>query len=271
MNYRSLADLNHIIRSMPIPRVDAVAGIPRSGMLAASLIALHHHLPLADLNSLVMHRVFTGGPRGPAYPKLKTALVVDDSVLSGRALKRAKTALLHSTLQIYYAGIFVEPAVVEHVDFYGELLPRPRLFEWNILHHAILSQSCVDIDGVLCTDPTTAQNDDGPRYREFLQTAEPKYLPSVPLGWVVTSRLEKYRGLTADWLQQYGVQYKQLIMLDAPNAAARRGQHARHKAAAYKQTGAKLFLESSATQAKQIAALTGKSVFCLESWSMYAA
>jgi uncharacterized HAD superfamily protein len=95
---------------------------------------------------------------------------------------------------------------------------------------------------------------------------------SVPIGWLVTNRLEKYRTLTEAWLKAAGVNYKELIMLDLPDKAARlaqRASYAQHKAAAYKKTGARLFLESSRRQAQAIARLTAKSVFCIEDWRMY--
>jgi len=66
------------------------------------------------------------------------------------------------------------------------------------------------------------------------------------------------------------VQYGKLIMLDVPNAAARRGLHAKHKAAAYAGTKSKLFIESSRAQALRITEVTRKPVFCIETWKMYA-
>ena len=56
MNYRSVNDLNHCIVANlhRLPRdIDLVVGIPRSGVLAASLIALHLNLPLVDLDGFI--------------------------------------------------------------------------------------------------------------------------------------------------------------------------------------------------------------------------
>lgn len=72
----------------------------------------------------------------------------------------------------------------------------PRVFEWNVLHHPVLNDACVDIDGVLCRDPTPAENDDGRKYREFLSTVEPTIVPGQRIGHLVTSRLEQYRPKT---------------------------------------------------------------------------
>jgi orotate phosphoribosyltransferase len=138
------------------------------------------------------------------------------------------------------------------------------------MHCWILEHSCVDIDGVLCRDPTEEENDDGPMYEDFLVNAEPLLIPSAPVGWLVTCRLEKYRDLTEQWLANHGVIYRELIMMDLPSKAARiaAGSHARFKAEVYANTNAKLFIESSAWQAYEIANRTGKPVFCLETRRM---
>lgn len=51
----------------------------------------------------------------------------------------------------------------------------------------------MDIDGVLCADPTPEENDDGEKYRHFLLNTPPLFIPKVTIGTLVTSRLEKYR------------------------------------------------------------------------------
>jgi orotate phosphoribosyltransferase len=124
----------------------------------------------------------------------------------------------------------------------------------------------MDIDGVLCRDPTPRENDDGPEYRQFLTSTERRYLPTVPVRWLVTARLEKYRALTEEWLSANGVEYGDLIMMDYPDMAARRAAnaYASFKAEAYARTGALLFVESSPNVAVEVARLSGKSVFCLE-------
>lgn len=56
MNYRSLNDLSRLSTECAgkIPNdVDLVVGIPRSGMLVASIIALKQNLPLTDLYSFL--------------------------------------------------------------------------------------------------------------------------------------------------------------------------------------------------------------------------
>lgn len=257
---------------MKAPEADVVVGIPRSGMLAASMLALRHHLRLAEILAFAEERrVMSHGPRLSREKRIDRALVVDDSVLSGQTMRWARRKLAGVGCECIFGAMYVEPSREALVDFHGELLPRPRIFEWNILHHGILGQSCVDIDGVLCVDPTERQNDDGVLYERFLREAEPRYIPAKEIGWLVTSRLEKCRRQTAQWLSAHGVRYRSLVMLDLASKKERleKHAHAAHKAAVYRRTGARLFIESSDRQARTIAVETGRPVFCTDTWRLY--
>ena len=128
------------------------------------------------------------------------------------------------------------------------------------------------MDGVLCVDPDPEENDDGPKYLNFIKTAAPLYIPSYKIRAIVTSRLVKYRAATEAWLRENGGQYAALVMLDLPTAEERRSQncHATFKADAYKKrTETTLFVESEERQAKEIAFLTGKKVLCLATDELY--
>ncbi|MHC4108708.1 MAG: phosphoribosyltransferase family protein [Planctomycetota bacterium] len=277
MNFRSIQDLNEaIIRGLHrIPGdIDLVVGIPRSGMLAANIIALHLNLPLTDLDGFAQGRVMQSGQRGRARDGGGGghALVVDDSVLSGATMRAARLRIDRAGPrgQATTAAVYVAPEARAEVDLCFEDIVGPRVFEWNLMHGGMIGLSCVDIDGVLCVDPTERQNDDGPRYRRFLEQAPPRLVPSVPVGWLVTCRLEKYRDLTEQWLGRHGVQYGELIMMDLPSKAARlaSGSHGRFKADAYRRNEALLFVESSERQAVEIARLSGRPVLSLESRRM---
>jgi uncharacterized HAD superfamily protein len=146
------------------------------------------------------------------------------------------------------------------------------MFEWNLMHHPRLAEACLDIDGVLCVDPTMEQNDDGPRYLDFVSRAAPLVLPTIKVKHIVTSRLEKYRPQTEAWLRQHGVQYEQLHMLDLPTAEERRrlNMHFKFKARVYAgDPAATLFIESERGQAIEIARVANKAVFCTEDSQMY--
>ncbi len=276
MNFRSIADLNGAVLSMlpKIPRdVDLVAGIPRSGLLVGSMVALQLNRPLTDLAGLIERRLLQSGARRAEdrvvdpFADAKHVLVVDDSVRSGSALREAQETIAAADLpwKFTYAVAYVTPESRELPDIFAEEVPLPRMFGWNVMHHAWLGKSCVDIDGVLCRDPLPEENDDGPRYEEFLRTAEPLFLPTVPVGWLATARLEKYRALTEDWLARHGVEYEHLAMLDLPDAATRRatGAHVPHKVEAYLESRSMLFIESDPHQATAIAESSGRPVLCM--------
>jgi orotate phosphoribosyltransferase len=281
MRYRSIAELNGDIVEWlhRLPRdLELIVGVPRSGLLAASILALHLNLPLTDVEGLIEGRVLQPGPRytgtvADLLGEQRRVLVVDDSILFGRQLESVKERINAASLPhtIRYAALYPAPGSEQQVDFFFETIATPRCFEWNLMHHPwVLSKTCMDIDGVLCRDPSSEENDDGPEYRQFLQRAERHYLPTAPIRWLVTARLEKYRSLTEEWLAANGVEYSELIMMGYPDMAARRAAnaYASFKAEIYRRTGAILFVESSPALAAEIARLSGKSVFCLETRRM---
>jgi orotate phosphoribosyltransferase len=281
VNYRSIETLNqNIIEWIPkLPRdIDLIVGIPRSGLLAANLLALHLNLPFTDIEGFVNSRVMSAGVRcthanrEDFLRKSKRVLIIDDSLFTGTQMQRVKKTIQEANLQhsIYYAAVYVAPSKQNMIDLYYEVVPMPRIFEWNFMHHGDMANWCVDIDGVLCRDPTDEENDDGEKYMHFLKTVQPLIIPTVPVGWLVTCRLEKYRDITLDWLDRRGIKYKDLFMMNLPTKDIRiaAGNHASFKASIYKRKPATLFIESSLIQAMEIAKLSGKYVLCTETRDM---
>lgn len=277
MNYRSIADLNDIIlkRISILPRdFDLIVGIPRSGMLPANLIALYLSKPYTDIHSFVNGHIYKAGERSQFInvESYKKILVVDDSIASGSAIVKAKELIkdVSADFDISMCAIYIVPGKEKLVDYYFESVPLPRYFQWNIFHHSTLDKACFDIDGVLCVDPTKEQNDDGPKYRDFILNAAPLYIPGSKIGTLVTSRLEKYRPETEEWLKKNQVKYDKLVMLDLPDMKARQraNSHAAHKANTYKEIVYNLMVESSLSQAIEINSITGKPVFCTENFKM---
>ena len=278
MNYKTIADLSEATHRFARDHsidVDLVVGIPRSGLLAANLLCLYLDVPMTDVDGLCEGRLLGTGNRytdDESLRDLSSVLVMDDSVRTGRQMTETRSRLdeLDLPFDISYGAIYVSREGHKYVDYWGEMVPKPRVFEWNITHHPILQHSCVDIDGVLCRDPTPEENDDGERYLEFLADVEPHIIPNQQIGHLVTSRLEKYRPETERWLDEHGVQYDTLVMMDLPTKEARQeqGDHVQHKAAVYNTTDASLFIESSQRQASGIARRTGRPVFCYETREM---
>ena len=279
INFRSIADLDaDILAGIPrLPdRIDLVVGIPRSGMLAASILALHLNCALTDVDGFTNGRIFSRGHSRMALSNgiissvedAASILVLDDSVYSGKEMEKVRLQLADLGIgrKIFFAAVYVSRQTKAKVDFYFKEMSNPRIFEWNMMHHAALEEACIDMDGVLCRDPTEAENDDGPKYQEFLAHAEPFLLPTVPVGYIVTCRLEKYRPETEVWLADHNVKYKKLIMMDFPTKKARieSGSHAAFKALACRRFDAKLFIESDEAQAMEIANGAMVDVFCVK-------
>lgn len=264
MNFVSYAQLARDIADwvQDLPRFDAVIGIERSGIIPATMLALHWNVPLFTLNQAVMGDcVPRGGGRLDKSKPIRKVLVVDDSSNGGAAMRRAKIALSATNPfpSISYAAVYVSDG--NHVDHYCKVIPQPRAFQWNLLHHDVTPCACFDMDGVICEDVPTEENDDGEKYTRFIRDARPLNIPTVKAGAIVTGRLEKYRALTEEWLAIHKVSYGHLEMMPFDRPEDRRTYGiARRKAEIYRSADYHLFVENAEGQAKEIKAATGKPV-----------
>ncbi|HEY9221331.1 MAG TPA: phosphoribosyltransferase family protein [Lutibacter sp.] len=277
MEYKNISDLNNIIikKLYLVPSdIDLVVGIPRSGIIPAVLIALYKNLPYCDFYSFIRGNLNEGGERTKDFDltNIKNVLIVDDTVCSGNSLIKAKEELskTQNNYKFTFSTIYIKPGNEYLVDIFFEKVEMPRVFQWNIFHHHILQNSCVDIDGVLCIDPTEAENDDGEKYIEFIINVKPLYIPTTEINTIVSCRLEKYRELTEYWLKENGVKYKKLILLDLPDKEARIkwNKYGEFKAKIFSENNYSLFIESSLKQAKIISEGTNKAVYCIENFEM---
>lgn len=276
MHVRTVNDLNrciaHNLGKIPPDTGHVLARSP-GGLLAASLIAGHLRRPVTLLGPMVdevsgstsaNHRA---GYRGDG----RRVLLVDDvrsahdrSSPVGRHFDDREVTRLAVYAESRGPGGPGGPRGRGQgsEDLVLEVVPSPTVFEWSLFDTPLLDRMCLDIDGVLCVDPTKEENDDGERYLRFLETGTPMFIPSQPVMALVTNRLEKYRGPTESWLARHGIRYGSLIMMDLPDAATRTrsGAQAAHKADAYLASGAALFVESDPRLARQVAQLAGRRV-----------
>lgn len=250
--------------------VDAIVGIPRSGMLAASALALALGLPLSDVRSFCARRTWGFGDRDTAECTARRILLVDDSCGTGKAMQRslARLACARPGVTVLTCAAYATPRAARSLTLALEVLPKPRLFEWNWWRHGLLDQCCVDIDGVLCRDPTRDELRDPDAYLRFLEHAPAIVSPTQPIGALVTGRREAYRSVTEAWMARRGITYRALKMLDRPCPRTAAG-HAEHKAAFYASFPASLFIESDPQQAELIARLTGKDTLCITTRTLH--
>ena len=274
LNYKTYHNMMMDIKANvhKIPKdIDCVVGIPRSGLIPAYMVGLLLNKNVCSLDEFIAgtnnKNIIT--ERVKLTSKVRKILVIDDSINTGRAQsiarQRIKTIDLDKRYQILYGAVYYVPGAQDKVDIAFTELASPRMFQWNYLNHSFLNNSCFDIDGLLCEDPTFEQNDDGEKYINFLLNAKPLYIPNHKIFALVTSRLEKYRPQTELWLKKNNVEYGHLIMLNLPSAEERRRMnvHAKFKAAVYTQLqNTVLFYESEQRQSIEIAELTCKAVFC---------
>lgn len=277
VHVRTIADMNAAVVSNlhRIPSdVDLVVGIPRSGLLAATMVALHLNLPLTDLDGFLEGRIFTTGKRPlrkSASPSLDdrplSVLVVDDVVSVGTEMDRVRHRMERDSSQhsYCYLAVFGFPGRPGRADLILEEVPRPMVFEWSFLHSTALDRVCLDIDGIICVDPTSEEDDGGDGYRRFLAEARPLFLPTATARALVTSRPESARAATMAWLERHGVTYRELHMMPdlAPGVKRRQADVASFKASVYGETDAVLFVESNPGLADMIAQQAGKPVLAL--------
>lgn len=277
LNFITTSMLNNTIYKniSKIPKdVDLIVGIPRSGLLVANLMALYLNVKLTDIEGLKNDKIFSKGNTSKCNNEIqeinecRKILVVDDSIFNGDAINRAKEELEDFPYKekLVFMAVYTTEQGKDKVDLYFEICNPPRMFEWNLMRHNLLEKCCFDIDGVLCVDPTYEQNSDEKKYDEFLRTAIPLFIPNKKIGHLVTSRLEKNRELTEQWMREHKIQYDNLKMMPYKNREERMkaNNHAEHKAEYYKNTDALLFVESSHVQAVKIAEIAKKPVFCIE-------
>lgn len=280
--FKNLKDLNNAVKKLLIKipyNIDLVVGIPRSGLLVASLISLYRNIPLTDIDGLINMRLIKTGKRlnydsKSLFSRKLNILIVDDSISSGKQINKVKEQIqcfaIQSNYNIKYAVLYAISENANMVDYYYEITSPIRIFEWNVLNHTILKTSCIDIDGVLCRDPDDIENDDGEKYLKFIKEVNPNFVPKEELGYLITCRLEKYRMSTEEWLEKWSFKYKKLIMMDYKTKIERQkeNKYAFYKATKYLETNAQLFIESNEEQAKKIAKISRKQVLCFETMEM---
>lgn len=275
LSYRSYADMSRIISENVgmLPNVDYVVGIPKSGIVPATMIATIKNVTCLDIDSFLFMQSRRKGRRlhtDGSLPELQKVLIVDDSVNTGAEFRRVQRRLgaLETEFDVTFCAIFGLPDRTKNAPKHVvlERVPQPRIFQWNYRNHIIAESACFDMDGVLCQDPTAQENDDGPLYLDFVLNARPLFIPQKRISAIVTSRLEKYRAPTVEWLEANGVQYKDLIMLDLPSAEERRRlkAHAPFKSSVYSTRDDILFVESNHKQACDIAVSTDKCTIATE-------
>ncbi len=263
---RLAADVRRLVSQLPHD-LAGVAGIPRSGMLPATQIAMALHVPLWELSQRHGLRAIGNGRRLEGQDlRAGPLLIVDDSVCSGAALEMARNVLRsgHPEVNPLFAAIYPVPHAIPSLDFHAYPLNTPHLFEWNLFNCLQAKAIAMDFDGIFCADWPGGDEEDG-AYQTFLETAAPFFLPRyTPVPLIVTARLEKHRSATESWLKRHRVGFQKLVMGPWKSAQERsRLYHAgEYKGREYAQSNCRLFIESNEHQARLIFEAAQKPVLC---------
>lgn len=259
--FKSYADLARDVDTWckHMPPISGVYGMPRSGLLLASMIALNLNIPLVGIKPYLTREVVVQPSAS------RPILVVDDSCCTGDSFHKMKE-MEQPDMPLMYGCYLCNPQFSNLWDMvFLETGNCNQLMEWSTLHIPFNKYTLSDLDGVLCEDwcgPETIGADQE-TYKDHLLHAKCLRRPTYPLLGIVTARLEKYRAETQVWLASEGIKYEKLYM--APFATAEEREKgdgfAGHKARVYGSLpDAHLFVESDPHQSEAITFRTGKPV-----------
>lgn len=257
---RLAADSIRLAGMLP-PDVTAVAGIPRSGMIPAAIIAAHLHLPLYQLTEGgELARLGTGGrARHLDGEEAGRLAVIDDTVYAGGAMRRARRG---PRGKVTFAAVYVRAGFAGLVDHHVATLGDMHLLEWNVCNSgpfvggamspAYADGIALDLDGVIVHDSESG----GPVGSPYLV---PRKL-RCPL--VVTGRTEADRAVTEAQLRTLGVAWDRLVMFPGERTPDDPLEIAAHKARHYAASACGLYVESCPVQAEEIFRLARRPVAC---------
>jgi adenine/guanine phosphoribosyltransferase-like PRPP-binding protein len=256
--YRDVLDFAHTL-----PPVKAVHGIPKSGMVPATMIANELMVPLT-IGKGLRHGVTTD----ISSDTEGAILLVDDSVLTGTTMQAHRLAL--GDADVIRCCMYCAPDAQDEVDLCHSVVEVPRIFEWNLFNSWATTGGMFDMDGVFCKDPLVF-DDDGPEYEQEISTAIPLHLPKTKVYSIVTNRIERWRDVTEGWLHHHGVEFGELHMQPYGTAEERRRKSntAYYKATHYMASNCPLFVESDDAQAKAIAQIACRPVISLGAGRVY--
>lgn len=255
-------------------QISGVAGVPRSGMIVASIIATMRGVPMFEASRNHEPRRMENGFRilGRTDPLRGPLVIVEDSVNTGHSLNQFAH---HAEISgdVLTACVYCNPAAQFKPKVFACSLLMPHYFEWHFFGSDLTRMAAFDFDGVICEACPPECDDDGLKYLEWMRTVKPLHLPyphEVPL--IVTARLEKYRAETEAWLAQHGVRVKQLKMGPWATKQRRMSEYnaGEYKGGAYEKAGQlSLFFEDCPHQARAIHQRSMKPVVCLTTGEVF--
>lgn len=259
-----VSDTLEWIKSFP-QRFDMVVGIPRAGLIPASIISTQLGVPLTMPD--LFPRAFISNKTYDTLPN--EVLVVDDA--SGRAEGGTMDTILKMLTtkspktKFWKASTYVMESCANFFDLYHRVIRDKGRFvcEWNLQHDKYFGILGADMDGVLCEDCSEEDDKDEAKYVNHLVNARPYFIPDYEIDYIVTGRLEKYRAETEAWLARHRIKYGKLIMWNLQDKSQRTNP-AQYKAKELLLSKPGMFIESRHLEAGVISRKVGIHVFCFE-------
>lgn len=272
-NYINALLFNNLHR---IPNdIDAIVGIPRSGMITAVILAEFKSLPVTDIFSFVQGidavNLNSNGSRTKQFKNsgINHILLVDDTAGTGNTMRNSVNFIRdkYKDLKITTFSTFVESFSTNAVDIYCEVM-RYQFMPYSILKRG-MPLACIDMDGIFTEDVPPMYDTDDENYVNFLMNQRQMYVPDSNVGVIVTGRLEKYRDVTEAWLKKHNIRYSHLVMLNLESKLQRnRINVGEYKANVYLKSGRDLFIESNYNEAITIKKISNKAVYCTQICNM---
>lgn len=212
-----------------LPPIKGVIGLPRSGMIPASVISVNMSVPLysvseGEIKKLHSTRSKDGGSRMKMFNENKSLpyLVVDDTSYSGAEIMRTKELFnkKYPKEKFLYTTIYSHPMCVDGkniLDIANVCAPYPHVLEWNFFNAHTSLYGIFDLDGVFCKDCPYEVAENQNEYEKWLTDVLPinSRIPKLfNCMAICTGRLEKYRPQTEEWLKKHGIKYNELIMFN---------------------------------------------------------
>jgi adenine/guanine phosphoribosyltransferase-like PRPP-binding protein/uncharacterized HAD superfamily protein len=281
-------DLAKVLRKV-IPEFDIVCGIPRGGLLPATIIASIFGKPLTTPDLLMENKCWNTSSCAVANRKNKWAdeyycpipnlerakiLMVDDtSYNSVGQMQRHKLKIVAKFpfSIVYKVPIYVVERTLRTNDLYCKRISMNHWVEKDFMIRRGPYLLGFDMDGVLCEDWNDDPNEDKEKYLSFLENAKPYMIPHYYIDFIITARMEGYRAQTVEWLKKHNVQYGKLIMWTGINKEDRGVMH--HSDYKIDKINRLMppdgiFIESSYSQAKRIFEKTNRQVICTDTMEL---
>jgi uncharacterized HAD superfamily protein len=242
-----------------LPRdVDCVVGIPRAGLITATIVATRLGKKLTTPELFMQGRTLKDEP---IVLEKNKVLLIDDGAGRGVTMKKAKDKLqnFNPRLDIVCGVSHVYPKAASIVTA-GTNLIREVWLE-SELNENPDSGVGSDLDGVLCFDFAEGTLPSVEAY----QNLEAKFIPLYVLDFIATGRHERFRKVTEEWLAKQGIKYKQLIM----RTEAEGNDNIMVKIKAIESIRPRVYFESHTVEAERIYKETLCPVLCFQTMTLY--